>query len=138
MSSVFIKLLQKAAKSLASRVDGYCYEADLMGGAADHIKQLEADLLLARSYISALHYSDYIYEQRDIYNANTLKKFESSSNKESNDSSITFPELEVSDRKPCSMCHGTGKVLVHPGEDNAYEMVCEYCGGCGKMGRIRS
>ena len=42
--------------------------------------------------------------------------------------------LEVSDRESCSMCDGNGAVVATPGRGKPYMQVCEYCGGCGKMG----
>jgi hypothetical protein len=47
---------------------------------------------------------------------------------------MKFPELEVSEREPCEMCGGAGRVMCTPGRGEPYEVTCEYCGGCGKMG----
>jgi hypothetical protein len=42
--------------------------------------------------------------------------------------------LEVSDREDCAMCFGDGAVVATPGRGGPYMQICEYCGGCGKMG----
>ena len=52
------------------------------------------------------------------------------------DVTVTFPPLEVSERDSCKMCWGLGRVMCTPGRGEPYEVPCEYCGGCGKMGFI--